>query len=129
MTDAFDDKSIAAIQKTLKDYFDGLYDGDVAKFEQVFHECAHLYFTDGNTVTDWPRQEYFDRIASRESPASQNLPRWDRIISMHKAGPHTAMATVNCAIPPRYFTDYLTLMETDSGWRITSKSFHVDVHD
>jgi hypothetical protein len=80
-------------------------------------------------VTDWPREKYFEVIANRPSPASQGLGRFDKILSIHKAGPDTALATVNCAVPPRYFTDYLTLVKTADGWRIISKTFHADVHE
>ncbi|MEC7571605.1 MAG: nuclear transport factor 2 family protein, partial [Pseudomonadota bacterium] len=34
---AFANADMAAIGALLQDYFDGLYDGDVAKFERVFH--------------------------------------------------------------------------------------------
>ena len=129
MSEGFNDPSIADITAVLKDYFDGLHDGDLVKFQMVFHADSHLYFSDGKTVTDWTRAIYFEKIAARASPASQGLPRHDRILSIHKAGPDTALATVNCAIPPRYFTDYLTLVRTDSGWRIISKTFHTDTHD
>ena len=129
MSERFSDASIAEIIAVLKDYFDGLHDGDLEKFERVFHENFHLYFTDGKTVTDWPRDTYLEKIAARESPASQGLPRHDSILSIHKAGPNTALATVNCAIPPRYFTDYLTLVSTNRGWRIISKTFHTETHD
>ncbi|MEC7591957.1 MAG: nuclear transport factor 2 family protein [Pseudomonadota bacterium] len=126
---AFANADMAAIGALLQDYFDGLYDGDVAKFERVFHPVAHLYSTDGQTVTDLPRADYLELIAGRQSPAAQDLARHDKILSIHWAGPNTALATVNCAIPPRYFTDYLTLMKGPDGWRIVSKSFHTDVHD
>ncbi|MEC8062071.1 MAG: nuclear transport factor 2 family protein, partial [Pseudomonadota bacterium] len=76
-----------------------------------------------------PRADYLEMIAGRQSPAAQGLARHDKILSIHWAGPNTALATVNCAIPPRYFTDYLTLMKGPDGWRIVSKSFHTDVHD
>ena len=128
MNQGFQDSSIADITAVLQDYFDGLYEGDVEKFSRIFHESSHLYVTDGKTVTDIPREAYFDMIRSRESAASQGLARYDRIVSIHKSGPNTALATVNCAMPPRFFTDYLTLMRDDNGWRIISKSFHVDEH-
>ena len=48
--------------------------------------------------------------------------------STHPA-PDTALATVNCAMPPKYFTDYLTLLRTDAGWQIISKTYHVDIHE
>ena len=75
----YDHNDITAISHTLQDYFDGLYDGDLPKFERVFHPAAHLYSTDGVTVTDLPRADYFDMIAGRPSPAAQSLARHDRI--------------------------------------------------
>lgn len=128
MNERFEDSSIDEITALLQVYFDGLYEGDLDKFGQIFHENAHLYCTDGNTVTDLPREAYFEMIRGRESAANLGLTRHDRIISIHKAGPNTALATVNCALPPRYFTDYLTLMRDANGWQIISKSFHVDEH-
>jgi len=129
MSDGFSDDSIGEITALLQDYFDGLYDGDLEKFARVFHENSHLYATDGSAVTDWPRAKYFEIIETRDSPRAQNLKRHDRILSIHKSGPDTAHATVNCAMPPRYFTDYLTLVRTDDGWRIISKTYHTDIHE
>ncbi len=129
MSDSFSDPSIEEITALLQDYFDGLYDGDLDKFGRVFHPDSHLYSTDGAAITDMPRAQYFEMIAGRDSARSQGLKRHDHIVSIHKSGPDTAMATVNCALPPRYFTDYLTLMRTSEGWCIISKSYHTDVHE
>ena len=115
---------IAEITKLLEDYFDGLYEGDLDKFARVFHPNAHLYSTDGDKVTDWPRETYFELIQERTSAAAMGLPRHDRIVSIQQSGPNTALATVNCAIPPRYFTDYLTLVRSSVGWQIISKTYH-----
>ena len=111
MSENFQDTSIVDITDLLRDYFDGLYQGDVKKFSKVFHENSHLYFSDGGMVTDWPRSQYLEMIAGRSSPMSQGLIRHDKIISINVSGPDTAFAIVQCAIPPRYFTDYLTLLK------------------
>ncbi|MBH66761.1 MAG: hypothetical protein CMM58_00245 [Rhodospirillaceae bacterium] len=128
MTSKFEDEGIQEIASLLGDYFDGLYDGDLEKFERVFHKNSHLYFAEDGSIGDWSRATYFEKIKSRPSPAEQGLPRHDKIISINKAGPDTALAIVTCAIPPRYFTDYLTLLKTSSGWKIISKTFHTDIH-
>ncbi|WP_425407660.1 nuclear transport factor 2 family protein [Hwanghaeella sp.] len=47
--------------------------------------------------------------------------------SIEFAGPKTAFARVNCAIGERYFTDFLTLIRTEDGWRIIAKVFHYDI--
>ncbi len=129
MTDSFSDTSIGEITELLQVYFDGLHDGDLEAFGRIFHPAAHLYSTDGAAVTDWPLEEYFEIIRGRPSARSQGLKRYDRIGSIHKAGPDTALATVNCAMPPKYFTDYLTLLRRDAGWQIISKTYHVDIHE
>jgi len=129
MSDRFSDASIGEITDLLQDYFDGLYNGDLDKFGRLFHPNSHLYLTDGATVTDLSRDRYFEMIAARRSPRDQGLRRHDRILSIHKAGPDTALATVNCAMPPKYFTDYLTLLRTTDGWQIISKTFHTEIHD
>ena len=129
MSGGFSDASIGEITELLQDYFDGLYDGDLEKFDRVFHPNAHLYASDGETLIDWKRAEYFDVIGGRQSSREQGLARHDRILSIHKAGPDTALATVNCAIPPRYFTDYLTLVRLGGQWQIISKTFHTDTHE
>jgi len=129
MSEGFSDASIGEITALLEDYFDGLYSGDLETFTRIFHENAHLYASDGNELTDWPREQYFDLIRNRQSALEQGLNRHDRILSIHKAGPNTALATVNCAMPPKYFTDYLTLLQNDGVWRIISKTFHLDIHE
>ncbi len=129
MDEPFNDDSIAEISELLKDYFDGLYDGDLEKFGRIFHPNAHLYVSNGAEVTDLSRHDYFALIENRASPQVQGLKRWDRILSIHKSGPNTALATVNCAMPPRYFTDYLSLLMTDDGWQIISKTYHTEIHE
>ena len=40
------------------------------------------------------------------------------------AGPVTAFAKVECAIPPKHFTDFLTLVKFEGRWQIVAKVFH-----
>tara|TARA_B100000686_G_scaffold25563_1_gene24756 strand:+ start:386 stop:775 length:390 start_codon:yes stop_codon:yes gene_type:complete len=129
MVSSFEDDDIRKIVELLGQYFDGLYEGDTKKFESVFHQDSHLYSSDGVEIADWPRSVYFEMIKNRPSPLAQNLPRNDKIISINKSGPSTAMAIVSCAIPPKYFTDYLTILKNSDGWRIISKTFHTDIHE
>ncbi len=49
-----------------------------------------------------------------------------RCRSIAFAGPVTALATVNCAIGDRYFTDYLNLVLLDGRWQIIAKVFHAE---
>ena len=65
----------------------------------------------------------------RASPASQGLARADRIISIDMSDETTAIAKLNCAVPPRYFTDYLTLLKLDGRWQIVAKSFRFETRE
>jgi len=114
----------------LQVYFDGLYEGDTAKLGQAFHPASHLYSVgaDGKAA-DFPRSDWFKMVESRKSAKDSGSERRDRIVSIDFSGPGTAFAKVECQIPPRYFTDYLTLLKADGRWQVISKSFHTVTKD
>ncbi|MFV0295661.1 MAG: nuclear transport factor 2 family protein [Hyphomicrobiaceae bacterium] len=115
------------IEAVVKLYLDGLYEGDAAKIGQAFHGVSHLYSVAGDgSVDDLPRAQWLEKVAARPSPKSQGHARSDRIVAIDQSGPGTAFVKVECAVPPRYFTDYLLLLKTGGGWKITAKSFHTD---
>jgi hypothetical protein len=116
---------VAAIEKVLQVYFDGLYEGDTKKLGEAFHPASHLYSAaaDGKAA-DWPRADWFKMVEGRPSAKSKGSARADRIVSIDFSGPTTAFAKVECQIPPRYFTDYLTLLKVDGRWQVIAKAFH-----
>jgi hypothetical protein len=120
---------LAAIEAVLQTYFDGLYAGSIEKLASAFHETADLrsVASDGSLVI-LSRAVWFEAVQSRPSPKSLDLPRYDRVVTIDRSGPVTAFAKVHCAIPPRYFTDYLTLARLNEGWIIVGKTFHTDTH-
>lgn len=116
---------IAAVERTLRIYFDGLYEGDTKKLGEAFHPASHLYSVGADgAAADLPRAEWFKMIESRPSAKSKGDERRDRIVSIDFSGPATAFAKVECQIPPRYFTDYLTLLKLDGQWTVIAKAFH-----
>ncbi|OQW55097.1 MAG: hypothetical protein A4S14_00195 [Proteobacteria bacterium SG_bin9] len=108
-------------------YFDGLYFSDTAKLRAVFHPYALYACATEGTLTYLTMDEYFPIVDARPSPASRNEPRADKILSIEFAGPVTARACLNCAIGPKFFTDYLTFVKLDGRWQIISKVFHFDL--
>lgn len=119
--------AFAAISAAIQTYFDGLYMSDTERLRRVFHPKARYVTATGDELVDLGMEEYFPIVDARPSPASRNEPRRDQIVSIALAGPKTAAVRVNCAIADRYFTDLLTLIETDGEWRIIAKVFHYDI--
>jgi len=117
---------VAEIEKVLKVYFDGLHEGDTKKLGEAFYPSSHLYSvgSDGKAA-DMPRGDWFKMVESRPSAKSKGSARADRIVSIDFSGPGTAFAKVECQLPPRYFTDYLTLLKIDGRWQVIAKAFHM----
>jgi hypothetical protein len=113
-----------AVEKVVQTYLDGLYEGDADKLALAFHPTSALTSigADG-ALTILPRDKWFEWVRARPSPAKTGLARHDHIISIEIAGPTMALAKVNCAIPPRYFTDQLNLLKIEGRWQIAQKLF------
>ena len=124
MNPAFQD-----IAAALTDYFDGIYEGDSAKLRDVFLPNGHLYSVTDGAVEDLDLEAYCARVDGRAAPAVSGAKRYDRILSIDLSGPATALAKVECAIPPKFFTDYLTLLKVEGRWRIVSKTYHTVIHE
>lgn len=116
----------AQIEAVLAVYFDGLYESDPKKIAQVFHECFHMFSVNDGSLRDVNREAWMERLAQLPSAKAAGQPRGDWIVTIDQSSPTTAFAKVNCQLPPRYFTDYLTLVKLDGRWKIVSKTFHTD---
>ncbi|WP_341913067.1 nuclear transport factor 2 family protein [Ferrovibrio terrae] len=106
-------------------YLDGLYEGDTAKLRQSFHPASSLFAVaaDGKLV-NMPREDWCKAVESRPSPKANGQGReHERILSVDITGPNTALVKLNCAILPRFFTDYLSLIKLDGRWQVISKTF------
>ena len=114
------------IEQVLQTYFDGVYEGDTAKLEKAFHDVAHLFGVEDGKLMDMSRAQWFELLRGRESPQRRDLKRHDWVVQIDHSGPGTAFAKVHCQIPPRYFTDYLTLTKLADGWKIVSKTYHTE---
>jgi hypothetical protein len=121
------DPRFQEVAAALQTYFDGLYHSDIQRLGAVFHpQAIYACATDGS-LTYHTMASYFPIVAARPAPAASNAPRADRIVSIQFAGPVTALATVNCAIGPKFFTDLLTFVKLDGRWQIMAKVFHFDL--
>jgi hypothetical protein len=119
----------AAIEATIKDYFDGLYDGDADKLARVFHPTSALtsIAPQDGTLQVMPRDTWLEWVKTRPSPRKSGLARDDAILSLDQPGPTMAFVKVKCQIPPRYFVDQLSLLKIEGRWQVVQKVFQTDV--
>jgi hypothetical protein len=111
------------IERVVQTYLDGLYEGDADKLASVFHETSALTCEHDGKLTVLPRDQWLKAVRERGSPQSKGLVRDDAILQVDQAGPTTALVKVKCQIPPRYFTDYLSLLKVDGRWVVAQKVF------
>ena len=117
----------AAIEAAARTYLDGLYEGDVDKLARVFHPTSALTFEEKGELRIIPREGWFEMVRNRRSPQAQGFPRHDEIVHVDQSGPTTALVKLNCAVPPRFFTDYLSFLKLDGRWQVVQKVFAVEV--
>ncbi|MDP6567741.1 MAG: nuclear transport factor 2 family protein [Alphaproteobacteria bacterium] len=117
------DASYDEISRALQTYFDGFYDGDIETLKGIFHPACHLYSATDGPLLDDDMEAVYARVAGRTTGASQNEVRRDRILSIDKSGPESALVKVQIAIGPKLFTDYLNLLKIDGQWRIIAKIY------
>ena len=121
-----DTTALAAIEAVVRTYLDGLYEGDADKLAAAFHPGSELRSEKDGALAEVKRDVWLDAVRQRPAPKTQGLARHDRILAIDLAGPELAVVKLNCAIPPRFFTDVLVLLKLTEGWRIVSKAFHTE---
>jgi len=114
----------AAIEAQMERYFDGLYHSDTERLRRVFDPAARYVCATDDEIVNLGMAEYFPIVEARQPPAARGEARRDEVVSITFAGPRTALVQAHCAIGDRYFTDFLSFIRTDDGWRIVAKVFH-----
>ena len=112
-----------AIEQAVQTYLDGLYEGDADKLASVFAETSALTYEQDGKLTVLTRAQWLQWVRERPKPKDKGLPRDDVILLVDQAGPTTALVKVKCQIPPRFFTDYLSLLKVDGRWVVAQKVF------
>ena len=117
------DFSYDEIAQAMRAYFDGFYNGDVDTLKKVFHPNCHLFSATDGPLQDDDMETVYARVAGRPTGASLGERRQDRILSIDKSGPESALVKVNIAIGAKLYTDYLNFLKIDGRWQIISKVY------
>jgi hypothetical protein len=127
MTSSNDVKIIEGVIQT---YLDGLYESDAAKIASAFHPTSALTsVADNGELVITPRDKWLDTVRARPSPKQRGLPRHDKVLAIDLVSPTMAYVKLNCAIPPRFFTDQLSLLKIDGRWQIAQKVFMTETRE
>jgi len=118
-----------AIEAVVQTYLDGLYEGDAEKLATAFHPTSSLTYEENGALTPLPRDEWLEAVRNRPSPQSRGLPRHDQVLQIDQSSPTTAFVKLKCAIPPRFFTDYLCLLKVENRWQVAQKIFATERRD
>jgi len=116
-----------AIETVVQTYLDGLYEGDAGKLAQAFHPTSALTQWWEGELKIVPRDTWLEAVRNRPAPRAQGLPRSDEILSIDQVGPEMAVVKLRCAIPPRHFTDLLSLLKIDGRWQVAQKVFMTEM--
>ena len=115
------------IRAAVKTYLDGLYEGDADKLASVFHPTSSLTYEEGGALKPLPRDEWLAAVRARPSAQSRGLPRHDEILQIDQSSPTTAWVKLKCALPPRFFTDYLCFLKIEGKWQVAQKVFATEM--
>lgn len=119
----------STVEAVVQLYFDGLYEGDADKLAAAFHPTADLRWQDKGEFKVIAREAWLDLVRSRPSAKSKGQPRHDFVVTTDRSDESTAFVKLQCALPPRFFTDYLVLLKLTDGWRVVSKAYRYDVRE
>lgn len=109
------------ISETLeKNYFKGIYEGDINTLEGVFYPGALLFGDVKGQPYKKTLTEYLDGVANRQSPKDSGKPFKGEIISI-KVVNSIAIAEVKVTMYDFVYHEFLSFHKMDAGWYLVNK--------
>ena len=126
---ASDKDERAAIQELIeKTYVNGAFNAlDPDAMRRGFHPDFAIFSPDGEDISKYPIGTWADGVAKRKASADfdPEKNRWNhRFVSVDITGRSAAVKIELSHEGELVYTDYLTLLKFDSGWRIVGKVYH-----
>jgi len=109
------------LSQVLSTYFHGIYDGNVAALESIFHPKAELFGEVKGQAYQKTLSDYLAGVGSRKSPSELGELFSMQTIFLDVVGP-IAVAKVNCPMLGFNYIDYLTLVRIEGKWLIVGKT-------
>lgn len=120
--------SHVCIASTLAKYFSAGHHCDPELMEEVLHPtCSVMTVKENGTLHERDLHTFLRDMVANSKPASNDpaVTKFDKIISIVKSGPDSAMAKVQIGFPQvdRVFTYHLGLLKEKNKWMIVSKTY------
>ncbi|NKB49079.1 MAG: nuclear transport factor 2 family protein [Alphaproteobacteria bacterium] len=125
MNDPSDDRQQIEIAVTR--YFDGLYNSNGDDIRATFHPDAKVtgFMSSTGEMSAMDFERFVAFVESQTSPASAGEPYELDIVSIDIAGQVATAKLLDRYLDIR-FTDYLSLVKDDQGWRVYNKLWHAE---
>lgn len=117
-----DPKEEAAIRAMIETYVDGFLKLDTALLRKAFENEANLVAVSDGKIETTSTSSWFNRVEKRKTEGAVQPPAEVTIVGIDQHG-DAAMARVELNFPEYRFTDYLSLLKTESGWTIANKIY------
>lgn len=134
------ESAAAELGSTVSSYFAARRNADAQLMGALLHPSCQLFGArrDNGSLCEVERELFVGRSGSahQQTPAGVGPSKWDRLVSLDKSGPDTALAklhigyyvkdlAIDPSAPPgdRIFTDYLHLIRVAGGWRIVARIY------
>jgi len=113
-----------AVRKTIQQYIDGSYSGDVEKLRSTFHPKALMSgYLQGQLLIGDP-EPFFADMEKNPSMSETGVPYKAEIESINVAGQVASVTLLETGFfRGMNFTNYFHLLKDEGEWKIISKTF------
>lgn len=111
------ENTFTAVEKTIENYFEGRKDANLKQLQLAFSKKANLYTSQNNNILIIPIENYYKKVRLN------GVQQVNTSILNGDITGNIACFKTKFEYPKKSYTDYLTLLKTDNGWKIISKTF------
>lgn len=120
----------AAIREVIeRHYFRGMDELDFETFAPALHPEVRIAFVQEGELVSLDRETWRERLDAIRADSGHPLhkERSEKHLEAVQVVGKVASATVRFVFPSRTYTDFLTFAQGEGGWRIVSKTFHLEL--
>jgi hypothetical protein len=114
--------SLSEITRTVETYFKGLHEGDATHLRSTFDSAAHVVGFYQGALTRQTLEEWIVEIEGLPKPHEKGDPFDMQIVTVDLADT-TAFVKTSLLYMGLRFTDVMTLIKFEDGWKVTHKAY------